>query len=386
MEEGLGVKENISILIEDGKILKIGKIKPPSEAVIIDARGCLVMPGLIDAHTHLVFAGSRADEMVMRLQGMSYAEIAERGGGIMRTVQATRRASEEELYQQAQKNLSTLLAQGTTTLEIKSGYGLSLKDELKILKVIRRLKETNQVDVVATFLGAHVIPPGWKRKRYVEAIVEEMLPAVARQGLADFCDVFMEEIAFHKKETEAIFKTARSLGLGLKIHADELTNCKGAELAGRFRTTSADHLIYTDREGIDWLKRGGVVPVLLPGTALFLKIRKKPDIPYMLKRRLPVTIASDFNPGTCMVNSMFLIIGLACFLYDLPLEDALLGATINAARALRLDQKLGSLKVGKQADILILGLKDYREIPYRFGHNFIKSVIKKGVVVYEQDR
>ncbi len=385
MKRGLGVKENVSILIEDGKISKVGKIGGNSKAEIVDVRGCVAMPGLVDAHTHLVYAGTRESEMAMRLSGASYEEIARQGGGIMRTVSATRMATERELLQTAQHRVASLITSGTTTVEIKSGYGLSRKDELKILRVIKRLKETLMLDVVATFLGAHAVPKGTNRKTYVAQIIEEMLPAVARERLADFCDVFMESIAFSRSETEQIFKVAQALGLKLKIHADELTNCGGAVVAGKFHATSADHLIYTDKKGIGWMKKGKVIPVLLPGTALFLKIKKRPNVTAMLKMKMPVALASDFNPGTCMISSMFLIIGLGCFFYNLTLADALQAATINGARAVGLADRLGSIEEGKQADLLILDIKNFEMIPYYFGRNFLRFVIKKGVIIYEQD-
>lgn len=385
MEDGLGVRENVSILVEAEKITKIGRIKSVSGAEVIDAQGCVVMPGLVDPHTHLVFAGSREDEMAMRLAGESYESINQRGGGIMRTVESTRRASEEVLFELGQSRIASMITTGTTAVEIKSGYGLRLKDELKMLRVIRRLKETTMVDIIATFLGAHAIPKGMSRRAYIDKLVNEMLPAIAAEDLADFCDVFMEEIAFTRKETQRIFERARDLGMKLKIHADELTNCGGAIIAGEYKATSADHLIHTDKKGIAAMKKGRVVPVLLPGTALFLKMRRHPMAGEMFRAGLPVALGSDFNPGTCMIPSMFLIIGLACFIYDFSVAQALAAATINGAKAIGLEHRIGSIKEGKQADLLILKIRDFEMVPYLFGQNFLGTVIKKGVVIYEQN-
>ncbi len=386
MENGLGLRKHVAIRIEGDKISKVGRLRPRPGVEVLDAAGGVVMPGLVDAHTHLVFAGSRADEMALRLGGASYEEIARRGGGIRRTVAAVRAASEDELYEAARTRIASLVTTGTTTVEIKSGYGLSWQEELKMLKVIKRLKETTLVDIVPTFLGAHAVPPGRNRRRYVEEIIGVMLPKVAAQKLACFCDVFMEGMAFNRRETEAIFKAAQGYGFKLKIHGDELSNCGGAAVAGKFRATSADHLIYTGTNGIGWLKKGRVVPVLLPGTALFLQIKKRPDVKTMTRLKLPIALASDFNPGTCMITSLFIIMALGCLLYTLPVETALAGITINAAKALALEHKIGSVKPGKQADLLLLGLKNYQEIPYHFGQSFVKTVIKRGVIVYEQDR
>ena len=386
VENGLGLRERVSILIEGEKISGIGRLRPRPGALVIDAEGGVVMPGLVDAHTHLVFAGSRADEMAQRLGGASYEEIARWGGGIRRTVAAVRAASEDELYEAAQTRIASLVTTGTTTVEIKSGYGLSWQNELKMLKVIKRLRETTLIDIVPTFLGAHAFPPGRSRREYVEEIIGEMLPTVAAQNLADFCDVFMEGMAFNRRETEAIFKAAQRHGLKLKIHADELSNCGGAAVAGKFHATSADHLIHTGKDGIRRLKKGKVVPVLLPGTALFLQIKKRPDVKTMMRLKLPIALASDFNPGTCMITSLFIILALGCLVYGLPVERAIAGVTINAARALGLGERIGSLKPGKQADLLLLRLKSYEEIPYYFGQPFVKTVIKRGVIVYEQDR
>lgn len=386
MSEGIGLIQEGSILVEDGIIKRVGKFNGWNfRGEVIDCAGCVITPGLIDAHTHLVFAGTREDEFAMRLEGIKYETIAKKGGGILRTVEMTHSTHEDELYRLAETRLKKIIRHGTTTIEIKSGYGLSLNEELKLLRVINRLKENSVLDIVPTYL-VHAIPRFMKRRDYIDMQCEDMLPKVAQLKLAEFCDIFCDKTAFTKRESEKILNRARELGFALKIHTDELANVGGARLAARLNCISAEHLIYTTTSGIKAMQRANVVPVLLPGTSLYLQTEKKPNIKDFIKNDLPIAIATDFNPGTCMIYSMPKIIALACLVYRIPVELALLGATLNAARALKRNSRIGRLKPQFQADIVIWNVDDYRKIPYQFGEDLIKIVIKKGKIVYETNR
>jgi len=383
MDNGIGLLEGGSVLISNGIIKKVGKFSESGfKGRVIDCERWIITPGLIDAHTHLVFAGTREDEFAMRLEGIKYETIARKGGGILRTVQMTRSASEDELFKMAEARIKNIIHQGTTTIEIKSGYGLSLPEELKILRVINRLKESIAIDVVPTYL-VHTLPKFMKRRDYVDMQCEEMLPEIARSKLAIFCDIFCDKTAFTKSESEKILKRAKDLGFELKIHTDELANVGGAKLAARLGCVSAEHLIYSTKSGIKAMKKAGVIPVLLPGTSLYLQTEKKPRIKDFIKYDLPVAIASDFNPGTCMIYSMPKIIALACIIYRIPVDLAIMGATVNAAKALRLDNRVGKIKQEFEADIVVWNTDNYKKIPYQFGEDLIKIVIKKGKIIYE---
>ncbi|MEO0184208.1 MAG: imidazolonepropionase [candidate division WOR-3 bacterium] len=383
MTEGVGLIQDGSILIENGLIKKVGRFSEAGfRGKTIDCSGCVVTPGLVDSHTHLVFAGTREDEFAMRIAGTKYETIAKKGGGILKTVSMTRAASEDMLFGLARERINRIIKCGTTTVEIKSGYGLSLAEESKMLRVINRLKEAVPIDVVSTYL-VHTIPRLMKRRDYVDMQCEEMLPEIARARLAEFCDVFCDKTAFTRKESKKILKWARELGLSLKIHTDELCNFSGATLAAELRCVSADHLVYTTKSGIKALKKAGVIPVLLPGTSLYLQVKRKPRIKDFVKYGLPIAIASDFNPGTCMIYSMPTIISLACILYGIPVELALMGATINAAKAIKRENRIGKIQSGFQADLVVWNTDDYRKIPYQFGEDMIKRVIKRGNVIYE---
>jgi imidazolonepropionase len=385
MKEAIGVIKNGSLCIEDGIITDIGTInREEKDFETIDATGCVVCPGFVDSHTHLVFAGTREDEFVMRMRGVRYEKIAKAGGGIASTVKKTRAASEDELFTLAQARISGLVRHGTTTVEIKSGYGLSRADEFKILRVIKRLQENTPIDIIPTYL-VHTIPFQMRRRDYVDVVIEEIIPAVAEQHLALFCDIFCDKTAFTVKESKKILTRARECGFKLKIHADELSNSGGARLAARLQCTSADHLIYTTKNTIKHMNEAGVIPTLLPGTSLFLRSKKKPNIKAFRETHAPVAIASDFNPGTCMIYSMPKIIALACILYGMDIEDALMGATLYGAQALDVHQYVGSLEPGKQADIVILNVDHYKKIPYQFGEDMVKYTIKKGRVIYGED-
>jgi len=383
-EHDLAIIANGALVIENDKIKEITnttnlpKIK---NKIMIDAKGCVVMPGFVDSHTHLVFAGDRAKEFEMRLSGKTYKEILEAGGGIMSTVQETRKASEEELYRIASKRIDSLLAWGTTTVEIKSGYGLDTESELKMLRVINRLQKDDKITIIPTFLGAHSVPPGKPKEDYIRELTDQMIPLVAKQKLAKFCDVFCENFVFNAAESKKILNRGKDFGLIPKIHADEIEQSGGAEIAAAVGAISAEHLLYPSQAGLKRMKEKNVTPVLLPTTALFLQSKDHPPVETMRKLGLSIALGSDFNPGTSMVYQMPIVISLACLLYGLTIPEALIGATLNSAKALGLDKKLGSLEVGKQADIIILNVPNYQHIPYQFGGNFIKTVIRKGKVL-----
>lgn len=386
MTDGLGLVRDRSLFIENGVVREIGpalSVKGGTE--IIDARKCVVLPGFVDAHTHLVYAGSREDEFAMRVDGVKYEEIAREGGGIANTVAKTRAASEDELYTLARERIGRLIRAGTTTVEIKSGYGLSRSEELKILRVIRRLKENVPIEVVPTFL-VHAVPYRMKRRDYVDMVVEEILPAVAHQKIAEFCDIFCDKGAFHNRDAEKILTRARALGLKLKMHADELSNTGGAELAARLGCVSADHLIYATKSSIKKMKEAGVMPVLLPGTALYIRSKQKPKIKDFYEQRAPFALASDYNPGTCLIYSLPRIMALACLLYGIAIESALLAATAHAARALGRGSRLGFIQPGAQADLVVLNVNNYKKIIYQFGEDMVDYVIKKGKIIYDKNR
>ncbi len=385
--DGLGIIDKGSILIKDGKIAEViqdSKFKI-QKSKSIDATDCVVMPGFVDCHTHLVFAGSRENEFVMRLEGKSYKEILSAGGGILQTVKETRKASEKELLELSQKRIEDLIQWGTTTVEIKSGYGLDTENELKILRVINKLRKINQnrITIVPTFLGAHAIPADMRKSEYIKIIINEMIPQVAKQRLSDFCDVFCENFVFNAKESLKILKGAKKYGLIPKIHADEIEESGGAEVAGKVGAISAEHLLYPSEKGLKMMQEKDVTAVLLPGTSLFLKSKVIPPIKEMRRMGLSIALGSDFNPGTCMIYQMPIIIALGCLLYGLTLTEAIRGATINSAKALGLDKHIGSIEVGKDADIIILDVPDYKHIPYQYGKNLIKIVMKRGCIVYQ---
>lgn len=381
MTRGLGVQRKASVFIENGVIKKVGSIRAPSPHKMIDADGCVVCPGFVDSHTHLVFAGSREREFAMRIKGMKYEAIARAGGGIANTVRNTARATEQTLYTLGQQRIRNIIKHGTTTIESKSGYGLMPDVEYKMLRVIKRLKKSAPIDVVSTFL-VHLVPPGMKRKGYLKIVKDEMIPHVARRKLATFCDVFCDSIAFTRMESAEILTAARDHGLALKIHADEFANIGGARLAAELGCTSADHLLVSREKDIKAMKKAGVISTLLPGTSVFLRLDRKPDMEAFRRAKAAVAIASDFNPGSCMIYSMLKIISLACLAYGMHVEEALIGATKNGAKALNLFDRIGSIEQGKQADIVVLNVDNYEKIPYGFGEDMVRYTIKRGKVIY----
>ena len=390
-ESGLGMIKNGTVAIKEGKIFWIGKTEEcPKEISLgrggheIDATGKVVMPGLIDAHTHLIFAGSRENEFEQRIQGLSYLDIAERGGGILSTVEATRKASFDELFSLGKERLDRMLYKGVTTIEAKSGYGLSLHDEIKILKVMRALQEVHAVEIVPTFLGAHTLPKEFRdvRTRYIDLLTKEMIPRVAEERLAEFCDVFCEERAFTLEESKKILETGKDYGLRPKIHADQLSPGGGAELAAEVGAFSADHLEHVSQEGIKKMAEKGVTAVLLPGASFFLAMKKFPPAREMIEQGVSVSLATDLNPGSSMTESLPLMMTMGCIMFKMVPREVIQGTTIHAARSMGREKEIGSLEVGKQADILLLAIPNYRYLPYHFGVDHVEKVIKKGEVVY----
>ena len=392
-ESGLAMIQNGAIAVKERKIFWIGRTEEfPKEFRLskggreIDAAGKVVMPGLIDSHTHLVFAGSRENEFEQRIQGLSYLEIAERGGGILSTVEATRKASFEELFSLGKKRLDRMLFKGVTTLEAKSGYGLSLEAEIKILKVMRALQESHPIDIVPTFLGAHTVPKEFRSNRthYIDLVMGEMIPMVAQERLAEFCDVFCEEKAFTLEESRKILETGKRYGLRPKIHADQLSPGSGAELAAEVGALSADHLEYVSLEGIRKMAAKGVTAVLLPGASFFLSMGKYPPAREMIERGVAVSLATDLNPGSSMTESLPMMMTMGCTLFKMIPGEVIQAVTIHAARSLGREKEIGSLDVGKQADLLVLDIPNYRYLPYHFGVDHVETVIKKGEIVYHR--
>lgn len=375
--ENLLIKKDAYLQITHGKIVSMGAMRQlaRSRERTLDARRGLVIPGLVDPHTHAIFAGSREEEYLKRCRGEPY------GKGILTTVRAVRAASEDELSANGRGFLLAMLRNGTTTVEIKSGYGLDTPSELKMLRVMRRLAQDLPMEIVPTFLGAHAFPDDCSRSEYIAELIGVMIPQVRRGRLAEFCDVFCEEGFFSVAESRGILQAAQGAGLRLKVHADELKASGGSELAAELLATSADHLLKTTPRGMQKMKQAGVIPVLLPGTAFLLRADYAPARA-MIELGLPVALGSDFNPGTCLLHSMPFIMGLAVLQMQMSAAEALTAATLNAAAALGLADRLGSLEPGKQADLVILDLENYQQIPYFMGHDFVRAVVQAGRLVY----
>ena len=373
----------VSIGITDGKISYVGpEEEAPTAKQTYDAEGCLVTPGLVDAHTHLVFGGWRQHELPQKLAGATYLEILKGGGGILSTVRNTRAATEEELVEKTKNLLDQMIAHGTTTVEAKSGYGLSTAEELKQLRVVRALQETHPVDLVSTFMGAHAIPEEYKNDRasYVKLVCEEMIPTVAREKLAEFCDIFCETAVFDTEETRKILNCAKEYGFGVKLHGDEIDPIDGGELAGDLGALSAEHLIEASDAGIEAMAKSGTIGVLLPATSMYLdksfaRARK------MLDTNMAVAVATDFNPGSSPNFNMQIPMTLACLKYRLSPKEALTAVTLNGACAIRRGDLVGTIEVGKQADIVVWDAPDLNFLFYRYGNNQVKKVIKKGNLI-----
>ena len=372
-----------AMLVRDGRIALTGTRRAIEQSAgadcqVIDAGGRIVLPGFIDAHTHPVFAGNRADEFELRAGGASYREIASAGGGIKSTVKKTRAATEDELCESGLRYTQWFLRTGTTTLEAKSGYGLSLADELKMLRVIRRLNDATPLTYVPTFLGAHTLPDEYhgRSRDYVDLVVMEMLPLIAGERLASFCDVFCDDGGFSVAESHRVLMAAKKLGFGLRVHADQFSTSGGAELAAEVGAVTADHLEYCGKSQIERLKSAGVQPVLLPASVWMLGSQKYADARSMIEAGLPVVIATDFNPGTSPVPSMLLVLSLASTQMKMTPAEALTAATINAAYSIGKGEEIGSLEAGKRADFVIHDCSDYRELAYFAGveHPYIVYV------------
>ena len=389
--QNLGIIRDGAVAVKDGRMVAIGKTsevkKRYTAEIIVDAKGKLVTPGLVDSHTHLVFAGSREDEFEMKLKGASYLEILQKGGGILRTVAETRRASLEELVKLGKERLNMMLLHGTTTVEAKSGYGLSTKEEIKCLEAINRLNNEHPIDVTPTFLGAHAVPTEYSEKteEYVKLIVEEMIPAVAERRLAEFCDVFCEKGVFNVEQSKRILLAGKEHGLKPKIHADEMSWLGGAELAAEVGAVSAEHLLYASDEGIRALAESEVIAVLLPAASFSLMLGRYADARKMINEGVAVALGTDFNP-VCWVENMQFVIALACRMMRLSPAEALAAATINAAHSIARASLVGSLEVGKKADITVFNVPNHRFLAYRFGVNLVDKVVKNGRLVVDSGR
>ncbi len=377
-------------LISDGAVAaKDGRIAfaapasdAPAAARVIDCGGRLVTPGLVDCHTHIVHAGNRADEWRMRLEGATYEEVARAGGGIVSTVKNVRAASEDELVRQSLPRLDALIGEGVTTIEIKSGYGLDAENETKMLRAARRLGRERPVTVTTTHLGAHAMPPGQTDKdAYIADVVERQLPAAHAEGLADAVDAFTEGIAFSVEQTRRVFAKANSPGLPVKIHAEQLSNLGGAAMAAsEFGALSADHIEYLDEAGVAALAKAGTVAVLLPGAFYFIKETKKPPVDLLRKARVPIAVSTDCNPGSSPLTSALLALNMACTFFALTPEEALLGVTKNAAKALGRDADIGTIEAGKSCDLAIWNAEAPAELAYRIGFNPLHSRVWRGNV------
>ena len=372
------------VLIQGERIAQVGTGAPPSvpDAQVVDAGGSLVTPGLVDAHTHLIFGGWRQNELGMKHHGRTYLEIQNAGGGIQSTTNATRKATEEELTAKAAKALDEMMSFGTTTCEAKSGYGLATEHELKALRVIQNLNDRHSMDIVATFMGAHLVPAEYKQDReaYIRLVCEEMMPAVKEQGIAKFCDVFCEADTFTVEESRRILEAGLKYGLRPKIHADEIEAIGGSRLAGEIGAISAEHLIVCPPEGIESLAQGGVIACLLPATSFNLGAAFAPARA-MVEAGVPVAMATDFNPGSCPCLNLQFVINLGCLKYKLTPEEVLTAVTLNGAAAIDMADQVGSVEAGKLGDLVIWDAPDLDYICYRIGSNLARAVIKRGRLV-----
>jgi imidazolonepropionase len=380
----LGIVESGAVAARDGRIAFVGAdadLPTPDDAHrTIDCEGRLITPGLIDCHTHLVHGGNRAREFEMRLAGASYADIAVAGGGIASTVRATRAASDESLVASSLARLDRLIAEGVTTIEIKSGYGLERNEEMRMLRVARALETKRDIGVCTTFLGAHALPPGFDgdKDRYIDIVCTDMLPAVARENLADAVDAFCEGIAFSPAQTSRVFDTAKALGIPVKLHADQLTDLGGATLAARYGALSADHLEHAGEAGLQAMAEAGTVAVLLPGAFYFLRDTQLPPTALCRKFGVPMALATDCNPGTSPLTSILLALNMGATLFRMTVDECLLGVTRHAAAALGRAASVGTLETGKFCDLAIWDVESPAELVYRMGFNPLHSRVWKG--------
>jgi imidazolonepropionase len=382
--KNLGIIKDGGVAVDEGKIVNVGKTREIERKFegkeTIDASGKVVMPGFVDPHTHLVFAGSREDEFEMRIQGSTYMEILERGGGILKTVRETRKTSRDELIKSCKETLDVMLEHGTTTVEAKSGYGLTASEETKCLEVAKRLDKEHPIDIVPTFLGAHAIPPEYNADEYVDLLINEMIPAVASRRLAEFCDVFCEKGVFNLTQSKKILLSGKKHGLIPKLHADEMTRLGGAELAAELKAVSASHLLFASDEGLKAMAKNGVIAVLLPGASFSLMTGRYADARKMIRWGVPVALGTDYNPN-CWVENQQIIIALACHQMRMTPSETIAAVTINAAHALNRAQVVGSLEAGKKADVAVLNIPNHKFLGYRFGTNLVDKVIKNGKLV-----
>ena len=386
----LNIIKNAYLIIENDKIIDFGKNNKLENLSkydeIIDAEKKVILPGFIDPHTHFVFAGDRSQEFKMRLKGIPYIEILKKGGGILSTVKATRRASYDDLLDQSNKRIDKFLSYGVTTVEGKSGYGLDKKTEVKQLKVMQELNKRNDIDIVSTFLGAHAVLKEYKgqSEEYIDFVINKVLPEVSENKLAEFCDVFCDDGAFSYQESEKLLNSAKEHGLKLKIHADEIKNTKASELAGKLNTVSAEHLLKASDDGLRSIKENNVIAVLLPLTAFSLQ-EEYADAKKMIEMGIPVALASDLNPGSSYSQSIPLLLSLAVMYMGMTPEEAITALTINAASAINREKEIGSIKKGKKADLVLLNTTDFNHLFYNFGVNLVDKVYKNGRLVFDND-
>jgi imidazolonepropionase len=387
----LGIINDGAVAVKDDRIIFIGSTQELQSKyefgkilTKIDASNKLVTPGFVDPHTHIIFEGSRENELSMKLEGKTYIEILESGGGILKTVRETRNASIEKLVQNGKKILDNMMSYGTTTIEAKSGYGLTTDSEIKQLEAIQILNDDHPIDIIPTFLGAHAIPPEFEKKsdKYVELIISDMIPRIAKDGLAEFCDVFCEKGIFSIKQTRKILKIAIRYGLKPQIHIDEIVDTNGALLASELRAIQTGHLLKSNDEGLKAMAETGVIATLLPATPFCLMLNQYAPARKMIDLGLPIALATDLNPN-CWTESMQMIIALACYHMKLSPAEALTASTINAACALQKQDEIGSLEIGKKADLIVFDVPNHQFLPYHFGINLVEKVIKNGKIVVD---
>lgn len=385
----LGIILNAGIAIKDDKIVAVGNSKEIESQYTADQKICadgkVVMPGFVDPHTHTIFVDSREKEFEMRVMGKSYVEISKAGGGIRNSIKDVREATEETLLNLAEKRINKMISMGTTTVETKSGYGLSLASELKMLRVIKALGEKSSIEIVATFMGAHEFPAEYKenKQEYIRILKEEMMPAVKEQNIAEYCDIFTEAHVFDIDQSYDIMKSAKDLGFKLRFHADEIEPIGGAELAAKLGAVSVDHLGACSDEGIEAMKKAGTIATLLPATIFSLGMKSYARARDMIALGLPVALATDYNPGSCNCDSMQFVTSLACLQMKMTPAEAICASTINAAYALERGDNIGSIEVGKQADILLMDMPAYQSLPFHLGSSVVDLVIKKGSIIFQ---
>jgi len=385
----IGLIQKGAVAIDRGTILDVGKTtriaRRYKSDYAVDASGKTVMPGFVDCHTHLVFGGSREEEFELKIRGLGYLEILRAGGGILKTVRETRKSTLGQLVENCLKALDTMLRHGTTTVEAKTGYGLTTGDEAKCLEALRQADQKHPVDIVETFLGAHAVPPRYRTRpeKYVEVVTQRMIPRIARSGLSEFCDVFCEKGVFDVNQSREILKAGLRYGLTPKVHADELSRIGGAELAAEVGAASASHLVHASTRGLRMMAEKKVVAVLLPCSSFTLLTKKYPDARSMIEMGVPVALATDYNPN-CLTENMQAIVTLAAYNMRLTAAEAITAATVNAAHAIKRNERVGSIEPGKQADIVVLDAPNHRYLTYHLWVNLVDTVIKKGEIRYQQ--